>query len=293
MSTALTAYPSQAEWGLMWNMGKSLVASRFLPKAVDTPEKAVAIMLKGRELGWPPMRSFQHIHVIEGKPALSAEGMLALIYERVPGAIIRIIETSNERCVIEAARPGQQATTFVFTIEDAQRAGVVGKDNWRKYPRAMLRARCISEMARATFPDALMGCSYVPEELGAEVNEEGEVITVDTKQSAPDQDDAGPSTSDAEKGTPQQDVPQVKTEPAAPTFDTIFDGSPRHERFVADMLANSKVRREHWDGIQRELKGKPIRELKTIVPKVLEAAKSQTQPTRRVPTYVKEAEIPF
>jgi len=51
-----------------------------------------------------------------------------------------------------------------FTIEQAQRAGVTGKDNWKKYPEAMLRARCISALARAVYPDVVLGI-YETDEL--------------------------------------------------------------------------------------------------------------------------------
>ena len=65
---------------------------------------------------------------------------------------------------------------FSYTIEEAKQAGLLGKDSWKNYPAAMLRARAVSIVARAVFPDSIMGCSYIHEELGAEVNEEGEII---------------------------------------------------------------------------------------------------------------------
>jgi hypothetical protein len=50
-------------------------------------------------------------------------------------------------------------------MEDAKVAGLLSKDTWKKYPEAMLRARCVAIVARALFPDAIMGASYTPEEL--------------------------------------------------------------------------------------------------------------------------------
>lgn len=42
----------------------------------------------------------------------------------------------------------------------------------------MLWARCITIIGRTVFPDCLSGISYTPEELGAEVNEDGEIISI-------------------------------------------------------------------------------------------------------------------
>ncbi len=178
--------PSGQEWMLIKEQASLVVKTGFLPSAIKTPEQAIAVALKGRELGVPMMQAFAHIHIIEGKPSISSELMLALIYRNVSSAIINFVQTDDKACVIHAARSsGQGASKFSFTIEDAKRAGVTGKSNWVKYPAAMLRARAISAMARAVFADAIMGCSYTPEELGAEVNEDGEVIEIPSQQSKP------------------------------------------------------------------------------------------------------------
>ena len=159
-------------WGVMKEQAIMLVKSGFLPKAVDTPEKAMAIAMKGRELGIPMMQSITSINVIDGKPALSAELMAALVFQRIQGAVLRCVETSNTICTYEAGRPNEKILRMSFTWEDAVKAGITGKMNWQKYPAAMLRARCCSAICRIVFPDAIMGC-YTPDELGAITTEEG------------------------------------------------------------------------------------------------------------------------
>jgi hypothetical protein len=72
-----------------------------------------------------------------------------------------------------------------FTMEEAKQAGVAGKDNWRKYPKAMLFARALSAGVRAHCPDVSVCPVYVPEELGADVNEEGEVKGATAQQPEP------------------------------------------------------------------------------------------------------------
>lgn len=172
-------------WQAMRSQTEVLVQSGFLPKAVDTVEKALAIALKGRELGLPMMQSITSIHVIDGKPSISAELMAALVFQRLPGAVLQCVETSNLKATYEAGRPGQKLLRMSFTMDDAKSAGVTGKDNWRKYPAAMLRARCCSAICRVVFPDAIMGV-YTPDELGAITTEEGDVIDVTPTSSKKD-----------------------------------------------------------------------------------------------------------
>lgn len=166
-----------AEWQALRAQAETLVRSGFLPKAINTAEKAVAIIQTGRELGIGPMQSLRSIHVIEGKPTLSAELMAGLVHRRIPGAVLRVVESTDAICVVEAGRPGQPTTRFVWSSDDAKRAGLTGKSNWRSYPRAMLRARCLTEAARSTFPDATSGL-YDPDELGAVTDADGVVVDV-------------------------------------------------------------------------------------------------------------------
>jgi hypothetical protein len=176
--------PTAQELQTMKELGAMAVKSGFLPASINTPEKAVIIMLKGRELGLAPMHAFSSISVINGKPTMSAELMLGLIYRNVPHAVVDFIETNEKGCTIEAQRPGGQRTRFTFNVDDAKRANLLGKGPWQTYPAAMYRARCISAMARAMFPDALSGTVYTAEELGAEVDEEGLVVESTTPAKA-------------------------------------------------------------------------------------------------------------
>ena len=60
-------------------------------------------------------------------------------------------------------------------MDDAKRAGLVKKDGWQFYPKAMLRARAITAGLRAVAPDIIAGI-YDPEELGADVTVDGEIV---------------------------------------------------------------------------------------------------------------------
>lgn len=161
----MPAIPTKDEFQTMERLAQMALKSGYLPASIKSVEQAVLIMLKGRELGIQPMQAFAGIQVIQGKPTVSPELMLSLIYSRVKGAIVDYVRTDETGCWIEARRPGGKVAQFCFTMEDAKRAELVRKGPWINFPAAMCRARCISAMARALFPDAIAGASYIPEEL--------------------------------------------------------------------------------------------------------------------------------
>lgn len=185
MSTALATrqdlLPDAGTWKTMLEMAGQLVQSGLLPKGIDKPAAALAVIQKGRELGIPPMYALSNIGIINGKPVVGAEVMLAMVYRDHGDQAIQFEETSTERCAVVYKRKSWPAArTFEWTMEDAKKAGLLGKGGpWSQYPAAMLRARCISAVARLAFPDSLGGM-YTPEELGAEVavTEDGEIEVV-------------------------------------------------------------------------------------------------------------------
>lgn len=181
MNTALTVrpstLPSDGEWRTMMQMATELVRSGMLPAHIKSPAAAVAVIQKGRELGIAPMYALSNIIVIQGKPTANSELMLALIYRDHGDDAIVFEESTADRCTVaykrrNASRPGK----FTFTMQEARTAGLQG-GNWAKYPSAMLRARCVSAVARMGFPDSIGGM-YTPEELGQSEDAEGEIIIV-------------------------------------------------------------------------------------------------------------------
>lgn len=177
MTTALTTpnHLISLPLGELYQLGKTLLPTGFLPSTIKTPEQAVAIMIKGQELRIPPMYALSNIVVIQGKPAANAELMLALIYRDHGDDAIIFQETSATSATISYRRRSwKQRQSFTFTAADAKTAGLTG-GNWAKYPAAMLRARCISAVARLAFPDTIGGM-YTPEELGLDADvETGEI----------------------------------------------------------------------------------------------------------------------
>lgn len=148
---------------------KRYVDSGMLPAGIKTPQQALLIMQKGAEIGVPSTYALASIHVIEGKPSCSAELLMALVRRAYGQAAIRVKTATNEECVVEYREAGWDGVSQLsFSIADAKVAGLAEKAMWKKYPRAMLRSRAVSECVRTAFPECIAGL-YTPEELGADV----------------------------------------------------------------------------------------------------------------------------
>jgi hypothetical protein len=158
----------------LWNLANLLLDSRLLPQGIDKPEKVVAIILKGDELGIAPMHALEGITVIQGKPTVSPQLMLSLI-ERSGLLEDMTVEESPHSCSITMKRRSRSPQTIAFTKEEAAAMGLWGKGNWSKMPGVMLYWRCVAKACRRVFPDVIAGC-YTPEEMGADVTEDGEVL---------------------------------------------------------------------------------------------------------------------
>jgi hypothetical protein len=158
----------------LWELAGILVRSRMLPNSVATPEAAVAIILKGRELGIGAMAAFAGITVIQGKPVVSPQLMLSLINR--DGVLEDLkIEDDGHACRVTMKRHGRSPHTAVFSMDNAREMGLAGKDNWKKMAAVMRQWRAVAACARIVCPDVIDGM-YTPEEMGAEVNEDGEII---------------------------------------------------------------------------------------------------------------------
>ena len=125
------------------------------------PAGAYAIIQYGYELGLGPMTSLQNINLIQGKPAANGQTMLSLAMSR--GVTFQVQEENSERCTIKFKRNDMEYIS-TFTLEDAKRAGLTGKDNWKNWPTEMLYWRSVAKGVRRIAPEAIMGL-YTPEEL--------------------------------------------------------------------------------------------------------------------------------
>lgn len=168
MSTTITPFaPASLEQAE--SLADKIAKSSLLPAALrNKPGDVLVILITGHELGLSPMQALRGMHVIEGKAAMSADLMVALAQkDRATCEYFRMVESTDQKAVYETKRAGHPSPVRMeFTLDQAKAAGLTGRDNWRKYPAAMLRARCASALARAVYPDLFMGV-YDPDELHA------------------------------------------------------------------------------------------------------------------------------
>jgi hypothetical protein len=160
-----TPVPATAEMSLaeLMQAGAILAKSGFFPDA-KSEAQAVAKVLAGAELGIGPVASLRGIDVIEGKLALSA-GLVAALIKRSGRYDYRVVEQSDTRCELAFLERGRPLGSVSFSLDDAKRAGLISKQPWQRYPGDLLFARAITRGGRRFCADLFIGGVYTPEEL--------------------------------------------------------------------------------------------------------------------------------
>jgi hypothetical protein len=169
-TTALVAWAQEAN--LAYDMAQKLAATSFVPQSLrGKPGDIAAAILAGSELGLKPMATLKSIDIIQGTPALRAHAMRAVIQNQ--GHEIELVESEDTHCRMRGRRKGSDTwQQVVWDIPRARLLGLLGKDQWKKQPKAMLVARATGELCRLIASDALHGMAYVSEELDGYVHGE-------------------------------------------------------------------------------------------------------------------------
>jgi hypothetical protein len=140
----------------------SLVPSSFKGKPADV----LVAMQWGYELGLSPLQALQNIAVINGKPSVYGDTLLALVQGHPEYAGHKEwLEGEVAHCLIQR-RKGQAVidTERTFSVTDAKRANLWGKGGpWQQYPQRMLQMRARGFALRDAFADALRGFITVEE----------------------------------------------------------------------------------------------------------------------------------
>jgi hypothetical protein len=161
-------------------LAHELANAQLLPKAYQkNPANLLYAIEYAEALGISPISAVTSIHVIDGKPTASAQ-LIAGLGRRAGHKVRVAFDPVTKTATAQVIRKDDPEFVFesVWTMARAQGAGLTGKDVWRKYPDAMLKARAITEVARDAFPEALFGVVYTAEELGAvDVDEDGAVLS--------------------------------------------------------------------------------------------------------------------
>jgi len=140
------------------SVATQLSKSSLVPKGMmGKPADILLAMEMGLQLGIPMTQAIQDIAVINGKPTMYGDGLLAAVQGHRDYEYIR--ETSDDKsatCVLK--RRGHDECSVTFTQEDAKKAGLWGKPGpWSQYPKRMMQMRARGFCIRDTFADALRG----------------------------------------------------------------------------------------------------------------------------------------
>ena len=148
-----------------------LASSNMIPKQYQGKPNDVLVCVQwGYEMGLAPMQALQNIAVINGKPSVYGDAAMALVQNSpVCEDIEELIEdegTPNPVAVCIAKRKGRKPVTAKFSVEDAKRAGLWGKQGpWTQYPKRMLQMRARGFALRDAFPDVLKGLITIEEAM--------------------------------------------------------------------------------------------------------------------------------
>lgn len=129
---------------------------------IKTREQALVLMSIAQAEGRHPAEAARDYHVIGGRPAKTSEAMMRDFLKA--GGRVEWHDLSDTVADATFSHPAGGSVRILWDQSAVKRAGLQGREGHQKYPRAMLRARCVSEGVRTVYPAATSG-AYVPEEV--------------------------------------------------------------------------------------------------------------------------------
>ncbi len=242
MAHEVTVHRPQHSFADLTRMAEAVAKSGLF--GVKTPEAALTLMLIAQEEGTGVAAACRDFHVIEGRPALRVDAMLARFH--AAGGSVEWERLDDQAAIASFAARRGKPLKLDWTIERAKQAGLVRTNRdgspgmWLKYPRAMLRSRLVSEGIRTVAPETIVGV-YTAEEL----RDEPELRDI-----TPARDAAAPSVRTPE---PVIDVePDEQPPPAAATIDTLGESEILdHVAAIHAAASVEELRRCHGAGYKR------------------------------------------
>ena len=145
----------------MQQMAKAIADSRLF--GLTDVNQVLALGMVAQAEGHAFATAARDYHVIQGRPALKADAMMARF--QAAGGKVNWEVYTDERVTGSFSHPNGGSLSVTWTIEQARSIGLVKPGSgWQKFPRAMLRSRCISEGIRSVYPGSVTGF-YSPEEV--------------------------------------------------------------------------------------------------------------------------------
>ena len=204
-------------------MAQAMSKSRLFPSC-QTPENALALMLLCQSEGLHPVQAARRYHVINGTCTMRTDAMLAEFQRQ--GGTVAWLRYDDQEARAKFTHPSGGTIEFSYTIKEAQQAGLVRDGgNWKKFPSAMLRARCISGGIRMILPGIVCGI-YTPEEIAdsTEIQPPAPASSgIDEALKRKTRKAAQAPAEEPEDATPVPTAPTATAAPEAPTAPVVQD----------------------------------------------------------------------
>jgi len=156
--------PTTVEDGM--KLAAWIAKSDLAPKDYkNNPGNVLVAMQMGLEVGLSPMQALQNIAVINGRPSIWGDAMLALVQNHRDFESIDENDSTENVGVCIVKRRGMEPQRRAFTVDMAKKAGLWGKQGpWTTAPARMLKLRARAFALRDTFADALRGLQSAEEQ---------------------------------------------------------------------------------------------------------------------------------
>lgn len=134
------------------------------PDYKNKPANVLIAIQMGAELGLPPMQALQNLAVVNGRPCVYGDSLMAIARAH-PSCeyITEHFDDSTMTATCKAKRRGGPEEVRTFSKTDAETAGLWGRNTWKQYPKRMLQMRARGFAIRDLFPDALRGIALAEE----------------------------------------------------------------------------------------------------------------------------------
>ena len=212
-------------------LAEMLASSGMVPKQyVNNPQATLVAMMMGNEIGLNPLQSLQNIAVINGKPSIYADALLALVqnHPKFGGHEESFDERTMTATCTVWRRGDEKKHTVTFSQADAEKAGLWGKPGpWQSYPKRMLMWRARGYALRDKFADALGG-----------------LITVEEARDIPEQDMGLAQRAEQPKEAERPALPYYPADRFAenlPKWKAIIESGKKSPQEVIDTVESNAV----------------------------------------------------
>jgi len=262
-----------------------MAASDLVPNSYKGKPGNIAVAIQmGTELGLTPMRALRCIAVINGRASMWGDELLAMVLASPVCEYVDESESTDSKGVCKTKRRGCKEQVSIFTLEDAKRAGLLGKAGaWQTNTPRMLKLRARGFGVRDTFADVLAGLVTVEEALDIPLDKANalpETMTpptlkeklkaqVEQTENKP-ADGAGQVTSSTVKTTVEKMQEDIATGKASYSEDHAYLPLPIHD--ACDRLNIAQSVREISEVMNASLNANYTSEERQVLTKTKDAA---------------------